>query len=170
MNSIPEQSKRKPKFLIQPINDTDKSWIINASTDFWGSNQVVSRGKIYDINQLPGFIAVYKSSRSGFITFHIENCECEITSLLSLVQGAGIGTQLIEAVKLMPAVQECKRIWLITTNDNTPGLRFYQKYGFSLKAIYTNAIKEARRLKPTIPEFGSDGIPIRDEIELELIL
>jgi hypothetical protein len=31
-------------------------------------------------------------------------------------------------------------------------------------------MKETRRLKPTIPEIGNHGIPLRDELELELLL
>jgi hypothetical protein len=38
-----------------------------------------------------------------------------------------------------------------------------------LKAIYRGAINKARELKPEIPETVHDGIPIRDEIELEII-
>ncbi len=59
---------------------------------------------------------------------------------------------------------------MITTNDNTPAIRFYQKRGFSLVAVHRNAIAESRKLKPEIPLAGVDGIPIRDEIELELLL
>jgi hypothetical protein len=49
-------------------------------------------------------------------------------------------------------------------------IRFYQLRGFSLVAIHRNAIEESRKLKPEIPLKGIDGIPIRDEIELEFII
>ena len=49
-------------------------------------------------------------------------------------------------------------------------LRFAQKRGFALVAVHRNAIEESRRLKPEIPLLGDDGIPIRDELELELTL
>jgi hypothetical protein len=39
-----------------------------------------------------------------------------------------------------------------------------------LAALHRNAVAESRRLKPEIPETGADGIPIRDELELELVL
>ena len=65
---------------------------------------------------------------------------------------------------------QCHRLWLITGNDNTSALRFYQKRGFRLVAVYRNAVDQARRLKPEIPLYGNDGIPITDEIELEMIL
>jgi hypothetical protein len=31
-------------------------------------------------------------------------------------------------------------------------------------------VARARRHKPQIPEIGADGIPIRDELDLELVL
>ncbi len=61
-------------------------------------------------------------------------------------------------------------MFLITTNDNTPALRFYQRRGFRLVALRPGAIDAARRLKPGIPAVGLDGIPLRDEIELEQAL
>jgi hypothetical protein len=36
--------------------------------------------------------------------------------------------------------------------------------------IHQGAIKESRRLKPEIPLIAQNGIPILDEIELEIIL
>jgi hypothetical protein len=64
----------------------------------------------------------------------------------------------------------CTRLWLITTNDNLHALRFYQKRGFMLVAVHRNAVEQSRKLKPEIPLYGKDGIPIRDEIELEMLL
>jgi len=36
--------------------------------------------------------------------------------------------------------------------------------------VHRDAVAAARALKPEIPLIGDDGIPIRDEIELELTL
>jgi hypothetical protein len=49
-------------------------------------------------------------------------------------------------------------------------LRFYQRRGFVLAALRPNALEAARRLKPEIPLVGDYGIPLRDEIELEMLL
>jgi ribosomal protein S18 acetylase RimI-like enzyme len=61
----------------------------------------------------------------------------------------------------------CRRVWLITTNDNLEALGFYQKRGFVLAALHRNAMAETRRFKPNIPLIGMGGIPLRDELELE---
>jgi hypothetical protein len=62
-------------------------------------------------------------------------------------------------------------LWLISTNDNLNALKFYQKRGFSLVKLYKNAVNETRKkIKPEIPLIGENGIPIRDEVELEILL
>jgi hypothetical protein len=49
-------------------------------------------------------------------------------------------------------------------------MTFYQKAGFRIVAVHRDAVALARRIKPEIPIMGENGIPIRDEIELELML
>ena len=60
---------------------------------------------------------------------------------------------------------------MLTTNDNTGALRFYQRASFRLAALRPGAVDEARgTVKPSIPATGADGIAIRDEIDLVLDL
>jgi len=54
---------------------------------------------------------------------------------------------------------------------NTPLVpAFYQRRGLTVATIHHGAVDVARRLKPTIPQIGRGGVPVRDEIELELSL
>ena len=73
----------------------------------------------------------------------------------------------MEAVVADAAREGAKRLWLVTTNDNLDALRFYQRRGWRLSAVYPGSVVESRKIKPSIPEIGAYGIPIRDEIELE---
>jgi len=106
----------------------------------------------------------------GVITYHIDGTDCEIVTLDSLVNHLGLGTNLVHKVIEKANKKGCRRVWLITTNDNTHAIRFYQKRGFTWKAFHKNAIIESRKLKPEIPELGNDGIPVLHEIEFEYIL
>lgn len=117
--------------------------------------------------QLRGFIAWEDGSRLGLVTYNVDGNECEITSLNTMRESIGIGSALLNAVKVAAIAAHCQRLWLITTNDNLRALRFYQKRGWRLVAVYPNALEQSRRLKPEIPLMGLDGIPLRDEIELE---
>ena len=130
---------------------------------------MVSRNKLHDITTNPGYTAMRNNTLSGLITYNIEDQECEITSLNSLEEGIGIGTSLVEAVRNKAREAGCSRLFVITTNDNTHALRFYQKYGFTIAAIYIDSMNNARQLKPEIPFLGNDNIMIRDEIELEFM-
>jgi ribosomal protein S18 acetylase RimI-like enzyme len=87
-----------------------------------------------------------------------------------MVEGIGVGTALIAAVRTIAVRSKCRRVWVITTNDNLHALRFYQRKGFSLVALHPKALDQSRKLKPEIPLIGLDGIPLRDELELEMLL
>jgi len=158
------------QYRIRSINPSDRPWILDLIEKRWGTNQVVTRGKIHEIKQLPGFIALNSSDRIGLLTYSICNGDIEIVTLDSLVKNIGVGTALISQVRSLAEHAACHRLWLVTTNDNTPALRFYQKKGFHLVAVHQNALDYSRTIRPEIPLIGLDGIPIRDEIELEMIL
>ena len=138
--------------------------------DQWGSNRVVSKGRVFDPSELEGFAAVADEKVVGLVTFRVERDECEVVTLNSLSEGTGTGSSLLNAVRDTAIKARCRRLWLITTNDNLSALRFYQKWGLRITAIYPNALERSRMLKPEIPLLGKEGIPIRDEIELEMIL
>ena len=131
---------------------------------------IISKGKVYYPDQLPGFVAFQAGKRAGLATYNIEDSDCELVSIQSLLEGHGAGSALLDAVREAAKIAGCKRFWLITTNDNLRALGFYQKRGMSLVAVYRNAMEAARKLKPQIPMIGQNGIPLRDEIELETTL
>lgn len=94
----------------------------------------------------------------------------EILSLDSFQEGRGIGTGLLETVVAEARETGIRRIMLVTTNDNLAALRFYQKRGFDMCRFCRNALDQARKIKPEIPLTGMDGIPLKHEIELEMVL
>ena len=160
-----------PGFEIRALNDGDREWVARLLTEHWASPRIVSRGRVCDGDRLPGFAAVRDGRPIGLATYRIDGGDCEIVTLNSLAERQGVGSALIDAVKDAARQAGCRRLWLITTNDNVSALRFYQKRGFVLVAVHRGALEEARRrLKPEIPLVGLDGIPLRDEIELELVL
>jgi ribosomal protein S18 acetylase RimI-like enzyme len=157
-------------FEVVRLREEHRGWANILVKDHWGSVEIVTRGKTHDVSALPGFVAVGKEGPVGLATYHIEADQCEMISLDSLMEGRGVGSALVGAVMQVASSAGCRRLWLITTNDNLKAVRFYQKRGFHLVAVHRNALDVTRRLKPGLPEFGIDGIPLRDEIELEILL
>jgi ribosomal protein S18 acetylase RimI-like enzyme len=152
------------------LTPADSEWVEQWMIEQWAGSFVVSRGKVHYPNRLPGFVAMAEGEPAGLITYQINAGACEIVTIESRVEGIGVGSALIEAVKQAARAAGCRRLWLITTNDNLPALGFYQRRGFELVAVHRAAIETTRRLKPGIPRVGLGGIPIRDEIELEMML
>ncbi|MGD0779504.1 MAG: GNAT family N-acetyltransferase [Dehalococcoidales bacterium] len=157
-------------FHIRPLNEGDRTWAADLLKEWWAGPKVISRGKVHYPDKYPGFIALVEGKPAGLVTYNIAGKDCEIVTMNSLVEKIGIGSALIDAVKKAAIAAGCHRVWLITTNDNTAALRFYQKYGLKLVTVHRNAVEQSRRLKADIPLTGNDGIEIRDEIELEMIL
>lgn len=162
--------KESAHIEIRQKNSSMDVWISQVLKRYWASVNVVSRGQLYDASKLPAIIAYQDDNPIGLLTYHISGKEYEIVTLNSLIENMGVGSKLIQSAKNIASTQHCERIWLITTNDNLHALYFYQKRGFTISTIYCNAIEKSRQLKPNIPLIGSNGIPIRDEIELEMRL
>lgn len=152
---------------LRRLKKADQVQVRRFWLEHWGGEEMVIRGRLVRPDGLDGFVA---GDWIGLVTFYIEGAGCEVTSLDSLSEGEGIGTALIEAVAAVARKKGCRRLSLITTNDNLHALGFYQRRGFELTGIHRGAIDRARELKPAIPLIGQNNIPLRDEIELELRL
>lgn len=163
-------SPMAPAPVVRRLADDDRPWANGLVVERWGSTCMVTRGVVHDLTRLPGLVAWLGQERVGLLLYRPGSDAWEIVSLDSVLSAQGVGTALLDAVRQLAQAAGCRRLWLITTNDNLPALRFYQKRGFHLVAVYPDAVANARRLKPEIPLVGLDGIPLRDELELELVL
>lgn len=159
-------------YFVRELKEEDRLWARQMIRERWGDEIVVAHGVVYRPAELSGFVAFEAGEQRavGLITYVIQKNACEIVTLDSLIERKGIGSRLIDAVRETAEQEGCDRLWLITTNDNLNALRFYQKYGFHLAALHKNVVEKERALKPSIPLTGEFGIPIRDELELEIKL
>ena len=155
---------------IEKITDSNRHIINEFLNEHWYSTTMVVKCKEIDLKYADGFFIREDNSIIGLITYFVYDKEMEITSLDSLHENHGVGTELVNAVINDAKIKGCDRISLITTNDNINAIRFYQKRGFDMIKIYRNAVDIARTIKPSIPLIAENSIPIRHEIEFELIL
>ncbi|MGH0052968.1 MAG: GNAT family N-acetyltransferase [Sphaerochaetaceae bacterium] len=156
--------------MISELENHNRSLVDEHIRKAWAGPFIVSRGVVHDSATLPGFIATNHGRHAGAVLYHIHDKECEIVVLYALSMRQGIGTALVNAVVKFATQAGCKRVWLVTTNDNKRAMEFYRRYGFSLKQVHYGACRAARALKPELPEIGEQGICIEDELEFELCL
>ena len=147
-----------------------REWARHLLEEHWGSTAVVSRGRLYQADILPGYVAIMDGIPQGLITYQLDGRECEIISLNSLIENRGMGTALIQTILKSAISAGCHCVMVITTNDNQRAQDFYINRGFELTAVYKDAIQASRKLKPEIPEVGINGAPLRDEIEFKYII
>ena len=131
---------------------------------------MVSRGVLHQADRLLGLVAEDDGKREGLLTYNVKNNMLEIVTLNVFKKRKGIGRALVDRAVDLASSNGYSRVWVITTNDNTQAIEFYKNVGFRIVAIHKDAIGESRKLKPEIPEFGVEGIPITDEIEMEIVL
>lgn len=155
---------------IRPAYTGEIPWIERHLTRSWDSTTVVSRGVAHDASRLPALVAVQGEEIVGLATFRCDAGDCELVTLDALRRRRGIGSALLAGVREEAVRRGCRRLWLITTNDNLDAIRFYQRRGMRLVAVHRGAVDEARQIKPSIPLIGEHGIPIHDELEFELFL
>ena len=156
--------------VVRPVTPDDRDMLRSILERRWGTPTIISRGVAHDALDLPAFTADLGDYVLGLVTYTIEDGACQIVTLDAVDEKRGVGSALVGAVLAEARRHGCSRVWLVTSNDNTPAMRFYQKRGFRITAVHRGWIEFARERKPQIPLTGVDGIPLRDEIELELEL
>jgi ribosomal protein S18 acetylase RimI-like enzyme len=156
---------------VRPLTEEDRPWAVQLEADSWGEPLVARLGELIDPTRLPGFIAFMDEQRAGLVTYAVRGDECEVVTIRSLREGHGIGRALLDAVRDAAIEAGCRRLWLVTTNNNLRALALYQRWGMDIVALHRHAVSDARRrLKPSIPDRDAKGIPIVHELELELRL
>ena len=156
-------------YTLRRLGPADRPEVTRLLVREWGAVEVVALalGGPVDASALPGWLAERDGEVIGFLTYLSAGTAAELVTINAFAAG-GVGTGLLAALVDDLRGAGVTRLRVTTTNDNTRALRFYQRAGFRLAALRVDAVTEARRVKPEIPELGDDDIPIRDELELAM--
>jgi GNAT superfamily N-acetyltransferase len=158
-------------FMSQPLTDDDRSAVKCFIERHWHDALLCIKGRVYHPHLTEGFLIRQEGDISGLVTYCSDGDDILLLTQNSLERGAGIGTSLVLKVIDVARQRGARRVWLTTSNANLDALGFYQRLGFRIVAVYRDGLDHARRSsKPSIPEFAPNGLPIHDEIELELQL
>ena len=156
--------------LVRQREDEDRP-AVEALLARHNASRGARRGALMHPIEHPALLAEEGDRLLGVLTYVIDGTDCEVLTIHADERRRGVGSALLAALRPLAARAGCTRLWVITTNDNVDALRFYQRRGFRLTSLHAGAVDDSRaRLKPEIPELGDHGIPLRDELELELEL
>lgn len=136
----------------------------------WLSTTIWSRDVEFQADALPCLVAEMNGELAGHLTIAFSEHEAEVVTLAAEVEDGGVGTALLSAAIQEARSRGLRRIFLTTSNDNLRALAFYQKRGWRLVTVHRGMMDRYREREKEIPIIGLNGIPLRDEIELELVL
>jgi ribosomal protein S18 acetylase RimI-like enzyme len=153
---------------VRRVTDDDRPWIAETVAGAFASPRVVSKGRVVeDASLLDGFVVELDGHSIGVALWSDHDGDVELVVIVTTYRGAGAGVALLDAVVALGRRSGWKRLWLVTTNDNTDAMRIYQRAGWRWVGWYPDAVAVSRQLKPELPEIGAHGIPIAHEIEFE---
>ena len=123
-------------------------------------------------SKLPAYpvVATLDGRRVGLALVAVRDREYEVVAISTTEPRRGVGRALMQRCFAEARARRCRRVWLVTTNNNIAAIAFYQRVGMDLRALHWQAVRASRELKPTIPKRDAAGIPIAHELEFELLL
>jgi ribosomal protein S18 acetylase RimI-like enzyme len=108
----------------QELRESDRPWAAGLMARHFGSSAVVSRGVLHDTHLLPGMVVADQGAPIGLLQYRRIADQLEIVVLIARRPRQGVGRRLLDAAKDVARVQACRRLWLITTNDNRSARAF----------------------------------------------
>jgi ribosomal protein S18 acetylase RimI-like enzyme len=158
------------EIYIRKKQKDDADLVHDLMVKSWGGEPLVVYGKNYYPSKMDGILICQDKQVVGFLIYDKLDLKYEILVFEIFKKFEGIGTFVLNEFIEIAKREDCKKVVVMTTNDNLDALRFYQRRGFVITHIIPNALELSRKMKPNIPENGDYGIPIRDEIVLERLI
>jgi GNAT superfamily N-acetyltransferase len=149
----------------------DKTFFLALMMRHWGSHRMLIGLELYDCAELPltGLFSA-KGQLLAVASWTVEGSSAILCALHSMQPRQGAAARLLQAIKARAKELGAEKLRAMLTNDNMPGMMFYQLQGFRFSGLYLEAIDAYRSVIPTIIKTGYQGIPVHDALELEIDL
>jgi GNAT superfamily N-acetyltransferase len=171
VNDTDSIAAAEPGAVVRPAGPGDRAAIEVLHSHIWGGPLVAGNDRLHDLTGFPTLVAeAADGTLVGALCYQTDGDAMEVVSIAAEPPVRGAGTALLDAAVGIARADGLRRLWLITTNDNLDALRFYQRRGLRIRTVNQAGVDRARLLKPSIPAIGSYGIPMHDELVMELRL
>ncbi|RDJ19877.1 hypothetical protein DWF00_14430 [Bosea caraganae] len=150
---------------------TDKHELLALMLREWGSHKMMIDLHTYDVAEIDA-LGLYTEAgeTAALASWTLRDDTAYLCALHSLIPGEGVAIRMLNEVIWAARRARAKKLRAMLTNDNIPGLTFYQRRGFRLSALYPEAIDVYRSVIPSIIKTGYRDIPVHDALELEMEL
>lgn len=164
----PRGDAPRPPLTIRPGTPADRQRIVGLARYFWGETEVECFDRSYQVDELPAYVACDGEEVVGLVSYAREE-DANVLVMLNVLpqwQGRGVARRLITEVVETARADGAARLITATSNDDLPALGLYQRFGFTIAGVLAGKLVEHHGGV----ESGFSGIPVRDEIQMELRL
>ena len=159
---------------VRDFTPADRDWARDLIAGYQGGDhRVALLGELLDPLEHDGLVAVGGDGRAvGLLTVVESERGLGVLTLHAEPRGAGAGTLLLRTAVDVARASDSARLWLVTTNDNLDAIGWYLRRGLTVATVHAGGVDADRAtVKPAIPATNPEnGIPIRDLVELEILL
>jgi ribosomal protein S18 acetylase RimI-like enzyme len=154
-----------PPVNVRPAGDGDRAGIAGLFLRDFGAARVASLGVEFQDGSVPAFVADMDGDLAGALAYRLQGATLQIVALATDPewQRSGVGARLVDHAESAARQAGATHVAVTTTNDNLPALYFYQRRGYRLTDVLTDAITAANDDRVLV---GFAGIPMRDEFHL----
>jgi ribosomal protein S18 acetylase RimI-like enzyme len=112
-------------YTLRPLEPADEPAVARLLTESWGAATVhaLALDAMIDASALPGWLAEAGGEIIGLLTYLRSGDLLDVITINTYRSGTGIGAALLDKL-------DAPRIRVVTTEDNTHALDFYQHNGF----------------------------------------
>ena len=160
---------RPAPIQVREGNEADRLALIDESRRFFGSAHIHVFGEVFPLGKTPFLVVEFDGERAGYLAYVLHFPSAKEASVVLLAvrpqfQGRGVGRSLQGAFEAVCRPLDISRLHISSTNDNIPGLYFYQRIGYRLESISTGSAAKTLAEQGEADQLGFGGIPIRDEL------
>lgn len=162
-------AKREPEpSSVRAAGAQDYARLQELALRFWGETEVECFDREYDVLKLPAFVGLKHDDVVGFVSYAVEGDRMNLVMLnvVPQYQGRGLGSAMLAKAVIEAHKLGLSRVVVATSNDDVSALYFYQRSGFVIEQVVPGRIAEHHGGL----EKGFAGIPVRDEIRMQLAL
>ena len=154
-----------PPPLVREATEADRARAFDIFNREFGDRQLVAEGKPVSVEEGELLVGETEEGIAGALSWRAHHGVFHIIALATdpLWQRSGLGGYLLAEAELLARKQSLTRVLVTIGNDNIPALYFYQRRGYRIAAILTDAVVSQPRNRNRI---GFAGIAIRDEVQL----
>lgn len=155
-----------PPVLTREAAASERDEVLELFRRDFGRTSIATFGEVVALEETETLVAEMQGGVAGALAWRGRSDALQIVALATdpMWQRSGVGGYLLAEAEAVARRSRLARLIVSTSNDNLPGLYFYQRHGYRIVEVVRDAAAAHPEAHPTT---GFAEIPPLDELRLE---